>query len=84
MAELLKSGQVGAVLNLKDPEKVYTLQKFAVESTTTHIPLIFGFDVIHGFKTIFPVPIGLSCSWDPALAEKTARISAKRTGSICE
>lgn len=81
IAQLLKDDQLGAVMNLNDPDKVYTLQKFAVEESGTHIPLLIGFDVVHGYKTIFPVPVGLSCSWDPALAEKTARISAMEATS---
>lgn len=81
IAQLLREDKLGAVMNLNDPEKVRTLQKFAVESSEAHIPLLIGFDVVHGYKTIFPVPVGLSCSWDPALAEKAARISAQEATS---
>jgi len=73
---MLKSGQVGAMLNIMDAGEAKTLQEIAVKQSRLGIPLLFGFDVIHGFKTIFPIPLAEAASWDPAAAEKSARISA--------
>jgi len=69
-------GQVGSFLNVTDPTEVNRLQRLAVEQSRTHIPLIFALDVIHGFRTIFPVPLGEASAWDPAAAERSARIAA--------
>jgi len=74
--ELTRRGQVGSFLNLTDPEKSNPLQKIAVEESRLHIPLIFGHDVIHGERTIFPVPIALSTSWNPDLIASVARTAA--------
>ena len=74
--ELTRQGKIGSFLNLTDPEKSNPLQKIAVEQSRLHIPLIFGNDVIHGERTIFPVPIALSTSWDPALIASVARTAA--------
>lgn len=73
----IKDGRVGAILNIHGVEYVRKLQEFAVKNTRLRIPLIFGYDVIHGFKTIFPIPLAEACSWDTELIEKTARLSAK-------
>lgn len=72
----IKEGKVGAILNLKSVDKIRDVQKVAVEESRLKIPLIFGMDVIHGYQTTFPIPLALSCSWDMALIEKTARIAA--------
>ena len=77
----IRAGQVGSMLNVFDPKRIKTLQKVAVEESRLHIPVLFGLDVIHGFHTIFPVPIGLATSWDPALVEKVSRWSARETSS---
>ncbi len=81
----IKSGKVGGLFGLKGPEKIRQAQKIAVETSRLKIPLIFGLDVIHGYKTIFPIPLALSCSWDMNLIEKTARIAATEATSdgIC-
>ena len=72
----LGKGKVGAIFNATGSAFTRKLQKIAVEETRLGIPLIFGYDVIHGYKTIFPIPLGESSSWDLKLIEKTARIAA--------
>ena len=74
--ENIKKGNVGGLFGIYGPEKVRKAQDLAVKNSRLHIPLIFGLDVIHGHKTIFPIPLGLSASWDMALIEKEARIAA--------
>src|SRR5579859_1957228 len=66
----IKAGEVGSLLNLVGAEDTNKAQKIAVEQTRLHIPLLFGLDVIHGFKTIFPIPLAEDCAWDPELLEK--------------
>ncbi len=73
----IKNGMVGGVFNTFTPEAVRKLQDMAVKQTRLGIPLIFGFDVIHGHKTIFPIPLALACTWDMGLVEKSARIAAQ-------
>lgn len=73
----LKEGKVGGIFGIYGPGKVRKAQKMAVEETRLGIPLLFGSDVIHGYKTTFPIPIGLSCSWDMNLIEESAQIAAK-------
>lgn len=70
------SGKVGGTFNVKGAEKVLALQKLAVEKSRLGIPLIIGMDVIHGYETIFPIPLALSCSWNMEAIEKLARIAA--------
>lgn len=72
----IKEGKVGGLFNIKSVAKIKAVQKVAVEETRLKIPLIFGMDVIHGYETVFPIPLGLSCSWDMQLIEQTARIAA--------
>ncbi len=72
----IKSGKAGAIFNAYTAAYTRKLQKLAVENTRLHIPLIFGYDVIHGHRTIFPIPLGESCSWDLQSIEHTARIAA--------
>lgn len=81
----IKDGKVGGLFGLKGPEKIRRAQKIAVEGSRLKIPLLFGLDVIHGYKTVFPIPLALSCSWDMNLIEKTARIAATEATSdgIC-
>jgi beta-glucosidase len=72
----LRNGMVGSMLNVTGVKNVSALQKIAVEETRLGIPLIFGFDVIHGYKTISPIPLAESASWDIKAIEKSARIAA--------
>jgi beta-glucosidase len=72
----IKEGKVGGIFGIYGPEKLRQAQKLAVEESRLGIPMIFGSDVIHGYKTTFPLPIALSCSWDMQLIEKTARVAA--------
>lgn len=75
--ELIRSGQVGSMLNVVGVERTRNLQEIAVNDTRLHIPLIFALDVVHGYKTISPVPLAESCSWDMDLIEKSARVAAE-------
>ena len=72
----IKKGQVGGIFSLTTPARIRKAQEIAVQQTRLKIPIIFGQDVIHGYKTTFPIPLALSCTWDMALIEKTARIAA--------
>lgn len=85
IAEQIKEGKVGGLFNIKSAEKIRAVQKIAVEESRLKIPLIFGMDVIHGYQTEFPIPLGLSCSWDMNLIEHTARIAAQEASAdgIC-
>lgn len=78
----LKKGLVGAVLNVKGYENVYELQKLVVEESRLGIPLLFGYDVIHGHKTLFPIPLAESSSWDLKAIEKGARIAAIEASAL--
>lgn len=72
----VRQGLVGGVFNTYTPEAVRKLQALAVNKSRLRIPLLFGYDVIHGHKTIFPIPLGLSCTWNPEAIERSARIAA--------
>jgi beta-glucosidase len=72
----LRKGWVGAMLNVRGVEKTRNLQKIAVEETRLGIPLLFGFDVIHGYKTLSPIPLAESASWDLEAIQKSARVAA--------
>src|SRR5688572_28938187 len=77
--ELVRRGLLGSTLNVRGAKLTNELQKVAVEQSRLKIPLIFGFDVIHGYRTIFPVPLGEAASWDPAAIERAASIAAAET-----
>src|SRR5688500_16482817 len=64
IAKKIKDGKVGGLFNIKGVEKIRDVQRIAVENSRLKIPLLFGMDVIHGYQTVFPIPLGLSCSWD--------------------
>lgn len=76
IGEKIREGKVGGLFNIKTTKKIREVQRIAVEESRLKIPLLFGMDVIHGYQTVFPIPLGLSCSWDMELIEKAARISA--------
>jgi beta-glucosidase len=77
--KLIAQGQIGSLFNVVGAAKTNHYQRIAVEKSPHHIPLLFGFDVIHGDHTIFPVPLALSSSFDPALVEKVARVAAQES-----
>jgi beta-glucosidase len=72
----IKKGQVGGMFSLTTPSRIRKAQEIAVNQTRLKIPIIFGQDVIHGYKTTFPIPLALACTWDMAMIQKTARIAA--------
>ena len=74
--DLVRRGLVGGILNAHGARQVNELQRLAMQESRLKIPLLFGYDVVHGYRTIFPVPLGEASSWDPSLAEETARIAA--------
>ena len=73
----MRKGGAGSVLWLNDTKQFNALQKIAVEETRLKIPLLFGLDVIHGYRTIFPVPLAMAASWDPAVDERAAAVAAR-------
>lgn len=75
--DAIRKGQAGSILWISKPEDINRLQKVAMEETRLRIPLIFGLDVIHGFKTVFPMPLALAASWDGALIERVHGVAAK-------
>ena len=81
-APVVRDGKVGSLLFVTDPAVINRFQKIAVEQTRLKIPLIFGYDVIHGFRTIFPVPIGNAASWDPASVERSQAIAAAEARAV--
>lgn len=82
MVALVQEGSVGSILNEVDPAVVNALQRQAVENSRLGIPLIFARDVIHGFKTIFPIPLGQAATWNPALVKEGAQIAAKEASGV--
>jgi beta-glucosidase len=77
--ELARQGLLGSTLNVRGAANVNPLQRAAVEQSRLKIPLIFAFDVIHGYRTVFPIPLGEAASWDPAAVERAAAIAAAET-----
>ena len=72
----IRNGQVGGLFGINGPDKIRQAQDIAVKNSRLHIPLFFGLDVIHGHRTMFPIPLGLSCSWDIPMIENSAHIAA--------
>jgi beta-glucosidase len=81
IADKVKAGKVGGVFNIRSVTKIKELQQFAVNNSRLHIPLLFGMDVIHGYRTIFPIPLGMSATWDMQLVEESARIAASEASA---
>jgi len=77
----IQEGKVGGLFNIKTVEKIRAVQKIAVEQSRLKIPMLFGMDVIHGYETVFPIPLGLSCTWDMKAIERSARIAAKEASA---
>jgi beta-glucosidase len=82
MSRLIKKGEVGSILNEIDPVRVNALQRLAMEESRLGIPLLIARDVIHGFKTIFPIPLGQAASFNPQIAEDGARVAAIEASSV--
>ncbi len=82
LLEKVRNGEVGAFLNVMDTAHIRKLQTIAVKESKHGIPLIFARDVIHGFKTIFPIPLGQAASWNPAIVEEGSRIAALEASSV--
>jgi beta-glucosidase len=80
--ELARQGRLGSTLNVRGAANVNELQKAAVEGSRLGIPLLFGFDTIHGYRTIFPIPLGEAASFDASLAEETARVAAAESAAV--
>ena len=76
IAKKIEEGKVGGLFNIKSVANIRAMQKIAVEKSRLKIPLLFGMDVIHGYESVFPIPLGLSCSWDMSIIERSARIAA--------
>jgi beta-glucosidase len=85
IAKKIEQGKVGGLFNIKSVAKIKEVQKLAVEKSRLKIPLIFGMDVIHGYETVFPIPLGLSCTWDMKAIERSAQIAASEASAdgIC-
>ncbi|PQA97529.1 beta-glucosidase [Chryseobacterium piscicola] len=77
----VEQGLVGGLFNIKGADKIKAVQKVAVENSRLKIPLIFGMDVIHGYETTFPIPLGLAASWDMSLVQQSARVAAREAAA---
>ena len=75
--DLITKGQVGSILWLIDVKEINRLQHIAMEKARLHIPILFGFDVIHGYRTVFPVPLAMASSWDPSVEESAQRFASQ-------
>ena len=75
--EAIEKGRVGSILWLAEVKEINRLQRVAVDRSRLHIPLLVGFDVIHGYRTVFPVPLAMASSWDPAVEEQAQRVAAE-------
>jgi beta-glucosidase len=74
--DMIARGQIGSMFNVREPAEINKYQKIAMEKSRLHIPILFGLDVIHGFKTEFPIPLGLASTWDPSVVERASRVAA--------
>ncbi len=85
IAQKIREGKVGGLFNIKSVAKIREVQKIAVENSRLKIPLLFGMDVIHGYETVFPIPLGLSCTWDMQAIQRSAEIAAAEASAdgIC-
>lgn len=81
MDEMIRAGRVGSFLNVMSPRLINHCQRIAVEESRLGIPLIFGADVIHGLRTIFPIPLAEACTWNPALLERASRVAAEEASA---
>ena len=81
IAKKIEKGSVGGLFNIKTAARIKEVQKVAMEKSRMKIPLLFGMDVIHGYESVFPIPLGISCTWDMALIERSARIAAQEASA---
>jgi beta-glucosidase len=81
-AGLAAKGLLGSMLNVRGAARTNALQRLALERSRLKIPLLFGFDVIHGYRTVFPIPLGEAASWDPAAAERSSAIAAAEASAV--
>lgn len=79
--DMIAKGQIGSLFNVREPAEINAYQRIAMEKSRLHIPLLFGLDVLHGFKTEFPIPLGLASTWDPSIVEKAAHVAAMETAA---
>jgi beta-glucosidase len=79
--DMIAKGQIGALLNIATAEETNALQRIAVEKSRLHVPIVFGLDVVNGFRTEFPIPLGLASTWDPPLVERVARAAAREASA---
>jgi beta-glucosidase len=82
LQQKIRKGEIGSFLFATDPALINRVQRIAVEESRLHIPLLFGFDVVHGFRTIFPVPIGMAATWDPDTVERAQAVAAAEARSV--
>lgn len=85
LSEQIRKQEIGGVFNVKGVDKIRELQRIAVEETRLGIPLVVGADIIHGYRTVFPIPLAMACSWDTAAVERMAQVAAKEAAAngIC-
>ncbi len=81
LKKAVREGRCGSLLNFQGAEQVNEIQHIAVEETRLGIPLIIGRDIIHGYRTIFPIPLGMAASWNPEIVKQAFRISAIEASS---
>ncbi len=79
--DMIAKGQIGALFNISTAKETNAYQRIAIEKSRLKIPLVFALDVIHGFRTIFPVPLAMASSWDPTLVEQAARVAAREASA---
>lgn len=80
--EMLEKGEIGALYNITSAHQMNAYQHIAVEKSRLHIPLVYGLDVIHGYRTEFPIPLGLAATWDPEVVQRAARVAAQEASSV--
>ncbi|MCA1607435.1 MAG: beta-glucosidase, partial [Acidobacteria bacterium] len=79
--QMIAAGQIGSLLNLTGAKETNELQRIAMTRSRLKIPLLFGLDVIHGYRTVFPVPLGLASTWNPDVVEKAAAVAAREAAA---
>jgi beta-glucosidase len=80
--DLIRKGLLGSTLNVRGAQRTNQVQRVAMNESRLKIPVLFGFDVIHGYRTIFPIPLGEASSWDPVLAERSAAVAAQEANNV--